>query len=566
MKYFALLVLSVFVTQVSFGQYKFQEKYDFAPPLDIPLVLAANFGELRSNHFHTGLDFKTQHREGLNLHSIDDGYVYRVKVSPYGYGSVVYINHPNGLTSVYAHCSEFKGQLDSLVKATQRKEENFEIEIFPGKDGVKVKKNEIFALSGNSGSSTAPHLHFEIRETVTEHPLNPLLFGFDVADNRKPEIRRMKVYSLTQEGYRVPNKAKTYSVNGSDGNYTINYPIELPADYCSNTGGIGFAFDAIDRLDGANNVCGIFKTTFIVDGDTVFGQDISELSFETSRHINTHKDYEDYHNSPRKQYQKSFKTKVNPLEIYLNGKTGILKWKPGSKHQLKYVVTDTKGNTSVLNFSVSVAPGQIANLDKLYSSTNEYLFPDSAYMDIDDEHWLLFPPKLVYEPTKIIQSKGNPFQFGDSDVPVQNYYKIMFKLDNPKLETEKYVITVKNKSGRTKSVGGTYKDGWITTRVREFGEFGIDSDTTAPSVSKSNFSANQNVKGKTLYWRIGDNLSGLADYDVYIDEKWHLLEFEPKKRSVYSTMPSNLSGEHTLKIVAKDKCGNVFSEEWKLVF
>ncbi|MDG1659255.1 MAG: M23 family metallopeptidase [Crocinitomicaceae bacterium] len=194
----------------SFGQSIPAEGYH--APLGIPLILSSNFGELRPNHFHMGIDFKTNNRIGYNLYSIEEGIVSRIKVSPYGYGKVVYIDHPNGITSVYAHCSEFKGLVDSIVRATQEKEQNYAVEIFPKPNEIKLKRGEVFALSGNTGSSTAPHVHFEIRETKTEAALNPLVFGFDIADSKKPEIRGLKIYGLTKDGYQHPGKSVVRSV------------------------------------------------------------------------------------------------------------------------------------------------------------------------------------------------------------------------------------------------------------------------------------------------------------------------------------------------------------------
>jgi len=541
--------------------------YNFHPPLDIPLVLAANFGELRSNHFHTGLDFKTNRRIGYNLYSIADGWVSRVKVSPWGYGQVVYVDHPNGLTSVYAHCSEFKGQLAEVVKAVQEKEQNYAIEYFPKKNEIPLKKGEVFALSGNSGSSTAPHLHFEIRETATEHALNPLLFQFDIADQTKPTVRAVKVYALTERGYRIPNKAKTYSVNSNSGKLVIaSNQLVVPSNFCSKTGGIGFAFDAIDQLDAASNVCGIFTSELKVDGKTVFSQDMTEIHFESNRQINTHKDYEDYHNK-RKQYQKSFKTIHNPLSIYRTENSGILNLKPGSTHQIEYTCSDTKGNTRAVKFELVIENGPLGNAETTFGDNSEFLYPDSAFMDIDEEHLVLMAPGLVYEPTPIIITEKQPFVFGDSEIPLQEYYKIMLKVgDSLAHPKEKYLVLKTNNSGRSTSLGGIIKDGWITTRTRDFGEFSVRTDLIPPTVTSQNVRDNQNVRGSTLVWKIGDNMSGIADYDVFIDGKWYLLEYEPKKRSVIFKTPAALNGKHTLKIVVKDKCNNATELSYNLLF
>lgn len=471
---YILLIFWIGVNTV-FGQYDPNVDYNFHPPLKTPLILAANFGELRTNHFHTGLDFKTDRQIGHPLYSIEKGYVSRVKVSPWGYGHVVYIAHPNGLTSVYAHCSAFLGQLDSLVKAEQRNQENFAIEIYPDSNTVRVQRGEKIALSGNTGGSTAPHLHFEIRDTKTEHALNPLLFGFNIADARAPRIRGVKVYALTEEGYRIPNKEKEYRTSSQNLNPSIvGNQITIPAHYTSKTGGIGFSFDAVDQLDGADNICGIFKSYLMVDGDTVFMQDMTAIDFAANRQINTHKDYEAFHKQ-RRHYQKSFKTVHNPLNIYNEDlSNGILNFQPGSTHDIKYTCVDTKGNATSLNFTLKVENGNSSDLSKLFTPSNEYLFPDSSFMDVDEEHFVLFGIDLLYEPTpKIITSKS-PFTFGNPEIPLESYYKIMMKVDTLIHPSERYLITLKDERGRIKSIGGSYKDGWLTAKTKEFGYFEIE--------------------------------------------------------------------------------------------
>jgi len=526
--------------------------YDYHPPLKIPLILASNFGELRPNHFHMGLDFKTNNKEGYNIYSIEDGFVSRIKVSTYGYGKVVYIDHPNGITSVYAHCSEFKGELAALVQKTQEAEQNFEVEIFPGKNVISVKKGDIIALSGNTGGSTAPHLHFELRDTKTEQALNPLLYGFDLADTKAPVIRNIKVYGLTKEGYRIPGKEVSKAVTKSGANYIMaGNKITVASTFCSTTGGIGFAFDVIDYLDGAGNQCGLYGSYLIVDGDTLFGQKIAKVPFESSRYVNSHKDYESYQ-TERKKYHKSFRTQENDLPIYINNSLGIIKTSPGATHEIEYIAFDPKGNTTTLKFTLQIAEGAV--LTSLpWQNNDHYLLPQKPFEQHTATCAIEMGYATVYEPMEI--NEGSLCShIGSAETPVNREYKIKLAATAP-FDGKHYIRMVTAK-GSVKALDVTYQDTWAVATCRYFGSYTLERDVTAPTVSSSGFANGSSVSGKVLSWSISDAASGINDYDLFVDGKWYVLEYDYKSGKASFNRPEGFKGSKLMKVVVKDACGN----------
>ncbi|MBL1281153.1 MAG: M23 family metallopeptidase [Fluviicola sp.] len=556
-----IFLFIVFLSVIPYSLGQKQQEYGYHPPLKIPLILSSNFGELRPNHFHMGLDFKTNNRIGYRLYSIEDGFVSRIKVSPTGYGKVVYIDHPNGITSVYAHCSEFKGQLDSIVRITQISEQNYAVEIFPKKNEIKVKKGQVIALSGNSGGSTAPHLHFEIRETKTEHALNPLVYGFDIADHKKPEIRGMKVYGLTKDGYQFNKKAVKKTASKGKTNYYISgSSIIIPAHYLSKSGGIGFAFDVIDRFDGASNRCGLYGSILIIDGDTIFGQQTDRVPFESSRYVNSHKDYQEYAHLRRK-YHKTFKTRENPLPIYTKQGLGIFKKaKPGGKYKVRYIAYDAKGNRSVLQFDLLILNGKINSKDAI-ATDSTYLIPSKTKRLTKGTTEVDFGRSTSYEPLKLDASKIN-YKIGNAETPVQNAYKIKMSLDD--VQDGKHYLDITTAKGKHRSINVLYDENLLIFEPKYFGTYKLKRDTIAPRVTPHNFkNATSSLNGKSLQWLIRDIETGIADYDLFINGKWVLLEYDGKKKKITYTRDASFVGKKELLLKVVDDCGNV--KVWKKV-
>lgn len=586
--------------------------------------LAGTMGELRPNHFHAGIDIKTGGVNGLQVFASADGYVSRINVNSYGYGNALYLQHPNGTTTVYAHLQDFNESIGEFVTQEQYKRESFAVEIYPSKDQFPVQQGDIIALSGNSGSSGGPHLHFEIRDAYHK-PLNPLRYDFkEIEDNIPPTIQKLAVKTLDMHS-RVNGQFGRFEfeLTKKDGQYVIETPIEIEGD-------VGFEILAYDRLNGVGNRNGVPCIDLYKGQEKVFSHDINTFSFAESRNILVHTNYEVSQRTGR-QYTKLYKDDGNELDFYPTlVNNGIISLQDNALHPMEIKLSDAYENSSTLSFTIKngekkhqvsisnpyfkeesgflaqdntlllyakvkngqshlakiyagyhvleVAPDYEVNNAAVYLWDLGMVLPDSAELcgekinfdfqimvpsgvEIDYFHPALdihFPKRALYD-TAYLQVKYDSTQLNDQEFFIVNDYSIPFRINTeitlkPKLdynEPEKTNVYAVAGNGALIYEGGAWDEEKIVFKTRNFGKFTLAKDSLPPTIKPVKFNKDE------LRFYIRDDLSGLNNYAARIDGKWILMNYDHKRRLIWSekldkTIP--YSGELILTVV--DNAGN----------
>lgn len=535
-----------------------QEKYPkdaFRPPLDIPIILAGTFGELRSNHFHSGIDIKTQQREGIPVMSIGDGTITRIKVSLWGYGKVLYIAHPNGYTSVYGHLQKFSPSIEAYIKKLQYDKKSFEVEVFPDYGEIKVEKGELIAYSGNTGGSAGPHLHFEIRSSISEKPTNPLLYGIDVADATNPILEKLFVYPLTDKSH----------VNGNYERTQVNFSKQSDGTYLSDKvtalGNLGIGFIGFDRLDMAANKNGVYSVELSVNGKIYSLYDFESFSFGETRYINTLVDY-DYLGRNRQRIQKSFKSAGNNLgiykELYNNGKIDI---NEGLSYTAKLLIKDFAGNKIELNIPIEGVKNNEVRSRENESTENYVIANKPNNFDLGGAK-VYFPTNTFYEDFYIDLKKGkDTVTIHNNTVPAHRNFTITFDASKYPKEIQKQLFIGRLDYKLQPNYTNTYKRGDVfTTRTRNLGTYTIARDSIAPTIRTKNFKEKQWLNNyKYLSIQIADDLSGVDTYSATLNGEWILMEYEPKRRTLTYNFDDKIADQTqcVLKVTVTDNVGNV---------
>lgn len=549
------LVLLFFTAFLSlFSQEKYPKNY-FRNPLDIPIILAGTFGELRSNHFHSGIDIKTQRKEGLPVYAAAAGYVSRIKVAQFGFGKAIYVTHPNGYTTVYAHLSKYATKIDKYVKKIQYEKERFQTgSLFFKKDTFPIKKGEIIAFSGNTGSSGGPHLHYEIRNTKTENVLNPFVFGIEVEDTKSPIFQSLKIYPLS-------NNSRINSRNKS-----LILPIknikkrENRVDRIAASGRIGFGVSVFDLLDKASNKNGIYSLELLVNGKRFYYHNVTEFSFSESKFINLHIDYPHY-KKYKVRYQKTFKEPKNELSTYANLiDNGKLNIKEGLNYTVKIIAKDYKGNRSSLKIPITGVKS--TSIFQQPKDTTAFKIIAANFQKFKKENiTVAFPKNTFYEDFYLdFNVEKGVAKIHRPTIPLDKSFTLTFDVSKYS-ETEKQVLYIANleypKYPRFQNT--RKKDSTFYTTTKTLGNYALVTDKQKPEIKLLSFKDKQWIsKHKVLKVKILDSGSGIKDYSATLDGEWILMEYNHKKKIVtYNFSDKNLVGyKHVFKIMVSDNVGN----------
>lgn len=549
-RYFLFAFLCI---QLCDGQSPYPQDY-FRNPLDIDLVLAGTFAELRSNHFHSGLDIKTQQRTGLNVYGVADGYVSRINISTYGYGKALYITHPNGYTTVYAHLEKFAPDIQKYIKDCQYQKESYEVEMFPAPEELPIAKHDLIAITGNTGSSGGPHLHFEIRDNA-ERPINPLLFGYEVSDSKSPKISAVFAYPKNRDSHVNQKKSRSELrlIPVKNGDYTVE-SVEAFGD-------IGFGIESVDQLDYAPNKNGVSNIQTFYNGFKNFEIDFKRFSFSETKHLNRYIDYEIYKDK-YDRIQKLFVQPGNTLSMFVDVQNeGYIHVLDSTDAVYRVRVRDFKGNESWLSIPIK---GKSAKeiLEPYELNASEFVSASSIKKLESENVSVNFYPDTFYDDFHIDFSvRNDTLRLHKDVIPLKKNFSIQFDISNY-ADDDKNKLFIAQLHGyyqrpsylRTKRIGNK-----LSAQSKTLGTFTLATDTIRPTIRPLNFSDGQWLsKLSELQVKISDDLSGISEYRATINGKWILMEYEYKKNRLTYDFEDNISTttENKFKLIVTDNAGN----------
>lgn len=552
---------------------------DYVYPLkNVAGYYSANFGEMRPNHFHAGTDFKTDGVEGKSVVSVADGYISRISLSPSGYGLALYVSHPNGMTSVYGHLSRFRKDIHEFVLSERRRRKRSSVDIYCDKDRFPVKQGEEIALSGNTGSSMGPHLHFELRESQSQKTLNIIAQGvITPKDDISPYFMKLHYFEVdTIGGIPYHSDRTTMRVYKSSDN---TYKLEQKTPVKVGRKGY-FVVETSDRKNDCANTYGVYNLKLELDGKRIFEYRNDGFTFDLSRYCNAVSYYPIQRNSRNEAMRTALMQGTPKLFFPTVVNQGIITTQEGEQREVTLQATDDCKNTSTLSFSIIGKPNEECFKPQVDESLRKVYYNHDFAEKVDDTMSVIIPKGALYESiamkmcaSEIIPKADSTIKIlspaylvHDDNTPLQKSIGIVFTHNVEKNLQRQTAVARINSNGWVSYVGGTYRYNRIAARTTVFGTFCLVADLAAPVISPSFKDGGDYRSNDKISFRVWDNFSGVASYDVWIDGEWTPVEFT-RNRSVINLKAEGIKGgkNHKIMIKAKDSCGNIASWEGSFI-
>ena len=552
MRFITILLLSLFINDL-----KSQSNQNFV--MDLPINLSGTFGELRTNHFHSGIDIKTNRVEGLNIYSYEKGYISRIQVSTYGYGKAIYITHPDGKITVYAHLSKFSEKIQNYVKDIQYKRKKFAIKVYPKESEILIEKNEIIGYSGNTGSSSGPHLHFELRDK-NNMPVNPLKYrNIEIIDTIIPSLKGVYYKELKYNNGKLEDNYSRFKkikfIENDNGKYLT--------DTIYTNAVIGFGVNSFDLMNNSNNVYGLNKIITKINDSVNFKINFDKFSFDEWTYINTYVDYA-YFKRTNDKIQKLYIENINPLNLYDRSLgDGALKLNDSKNILINYkiILFDFNNNTTVINIPIVFT-----------DQTKEEIFQKKGNINIQNnldkkirlENYFVEFKKgtFDYNTSLTISESNNTINIDNDTIPLRKPFTIKYSLKNIDDSRKKYLyLAMKGPKNYHYFISSEKFNDSIIGHAKKLGKFKILTDSIPPDINFYNLKNDQWISNrKKLTIKINDNESGIKSFNGWINNKWILLEYESKKNMLtydFEDKVNSNDSKNELVVSVKDNCGNV---------
>ena len=524
-------------------------------PLEIPLALSGNFAELRGGHFHAGIDIKTQGRQGLKVRAADKGSIRRIKISTSGYGKTLYVEHNNGLTTVYAHLQKFAPKIEAFIKAYQYEKERYDVQKFLKRGELTVDAQELIGYSGNTGGSFGPHLHFEVRDTDSQRPLNPLRMGLEVADTQFPQLRELHLFDANE------NRLQAIALKKINDSLYQTRLLEME-------GQLGFGLNMFDRQDNSYNRNGIYSVEVLLNGQTQYQYRFDQIDFKDSEYISLFIDHPLFAAKKQRLY-KLFTPQESRMSFLENQKgNGFVSIAKGKSYQLKIIVSDFHGNRSYIESYIDGKAMSGRPKEDLSWKDASKILPEKDYVFSFDANSVYVPKKSVFKPTHLrVTSSKDTLTVTTPDIPIRKGFELSFLPPKKDSLEQAQMAIVFLENGKKQFLPTQKKsDQWLT-KVKTTGQFTFGRDSIPPTVKASNFKDQQWLsRYRYLKIKIDDSQSGIASYRGTLNGQWILFEYEPKNKTLtYDFRDKRFpEAKHELVLEVSDGVGNTTKRQWTI--